>query len=337
MQPVPAHRLSIAPMMAYTDRHFRWLMRLFTQKSLLYTEMVVANTLHYRPEPDHHELLLGFDPIEHPLAVQLGGDAPESLVPAAIQCQQRGYDEINLNVGCPSDRVQKGRFGACLMLEPEHVGDLLAQMRGAVDIPVTVKHRLGVDEQDDLDFLMRFVEVVARKGTQVFIVHARKAWLSGLSPAQNRSIPPLLYERVYELKRHFPELTIVINGGITTLQEVKQHLQHVDGVMIGRAAYQNPELFWQADHVVYGAPLKPQLDWLPILASAQTYFREQVAQGTKASHFLKHLLGFFKGRPGSRHWRHALTIAIQQGQQDVNLAELFGSTIGQAENLAITG
>ncbi|CAM2070664.1 tRNA dihydrouridine(20/20a) synthase DusA [Sulfidibacter corallicola] len=322
------HRLSVAPMMAYTDRHFRFMMRQFTKRTLLYTEMVVGNTITYNLNSDFLDRVLKYDPIEHPIAVQLGGDDPKILATAARVCEEYGYDEINLNVGCPSDRVQRGRFGACLMKEPERVAEVVTAMRDVVSIPVNVKHRLGVDDLDSYEHLCRFIEIVSQSGNDLFIAHARKAWLKGLSPAQNRSVPPLRYDLIYQLKQDFPHLDIVINGGIQTLAETKEHLKHVDGVMVGRAAYQQPELFGEADHVIFGEPPREPIDELGLMAALNEYARREVASGLKFSLVGKHLVGLFKNRPRARRWRQAVSRLIQDNPKTFDLVELYIKTFG---------
>ncbi len=326
----PYHRLSIAPMMSYTDRHFRYLMRLFTKEALLYTEMVVGTTIIYNLESSFLERILGFEELEHPISVQLGGDDARILETAARFCEDRGYDEINLNVGCPSDRVQKGRFGACLMKDAEQVAALMEAMHKAVRIPVTVKHRLGVDELDDYEHLAHFVSTVAARGIRIFIVHARKAWLKGLNPAQNRTVPPLDYRKVYRLKHDFPHLSIIINGGIQSPNEVTEHLRHVDGTMIGRAAYHQPELFARVDSFIFGRPPVPALSPLALIEQMDEYVHHQREAGTKISFTIKHLTGLFKNRPGSRLWRRKMSQLIQENPRHFNLAEIYKDTFGPA-------
>lgn len=324
----PSHRLSIAPMMAYTDRHFRYMARLFTKKTLLYTEMVVAETIYHNKHSDFLAKILAYNPEEQPLAVQLGGDQADRLVEASKICEDHGFCEINLNIGCPSDRVQKGRFGACLMKEPEHVASLVAQMQAAVSIPVTVKHRLGVDDLDAYEYTAQFVETVAKSGVDTFIVHARKAWLKGLSPAQNRNIPPLLYQNVYQLKRDFPSLVVVINGGIQNLKEAKKHLREVDGVMIGRAAYHQPQLFSEADETIFSAEPQPALGDLELIEAMDAYIRKQSELGVKLSFTLKHLVGLFKNRPNARLWRQKISKLVQEKPKTFSLKRLYLDTFG---------
>jgi tRNA-dihydrouridine synthase A len=294
--------IAIAPMMACTDRHYRMLMRVITKNTLLYTEMLTAGAIIH----GDREYLLGYSPEEHPLALQVGGSKPAELAKAAKITEDFGYDEINLNVGCPSDRVQAGRFGACLMKEPKLVAECVAAMQAEVNIPVTVKTRLGVDELDSYQHLCKFVNTVANVGCKTFIIHARKAWLKGLSPRENREVPPLCYERVYQLKQDFPELEIIINGGINNLAAIKQHLQHVDGVMLGRAAYANPFLFATVDQIFFNAvnqinsPHEVVWRYLPYIAKSLT-------AGVPLKCLIKHLLPLFQGMPGAKAWRRYLS------------------------------
>lgn len=287
-------------MMDWTDRHCRVFHRLLAPNALLYTEMVTA------PAVIHGDRarLLGFDATEHPLALQLGGSEPAELEQAARIGAELGYDEINLNVGCPSDRVQSGRFGACLMREPGLVADCVAAMRAAVSVPVTVKCRLGVDEQDEYADLERFVERVHAAGCTVFVVHARKAWLQGLSPKENREVPPLNYERVYRLKRDFPQLTIVVNGGVATVAEVREHLRQVDGVMLGRTAYHEPYRLAELEAELFGTPL-PDRD--EVLRRLRPYVEAHLARGDRLQHISRHLLGLYQGLPGARAFRRVLS------------------------------
>ena len=296
----PMYRLCVAPMMDWTDRHCRYFHRLLSPHARLYTEMVTAPAVIH----GDRERLLGFDTSEHPLALQLGGAEPGELARAARVGAAVGYDEINLNVGCPSDRVQSGRFGACLMREPALVADCVASMRAAVSIPVTVKCRLGVDEQDEYIDLERFVETVRTTGCTVFVVHARKAWLEGLSPKENREIPPLNYERVYRLKREFPDLTIVINGGVAAVADVTAHSERVDGVMLGRAAYHEPYRLAEVEHALFGTPL-PERD--EVLASMRPYIEAHLARGDRLQHISRHILGLYQGLPGARSYRRLLS------------------------------
>lgn len=287
-------------MMDWTDRHCRFFHRLLSPHALLYTEMVTAPAVLH----GDRARLLGFDPAEHPVALQLGGADPAELAAAARVGESQGYDEINLNVGCPSDRVQSGRFGACLMREPALVADCVAAMRAAVAIPVTVKCRLGVDEQDEYEDLQRFVETVRATGCTVFVVHARKAWLEGLSPKENREVPPLNYARVYRLKRDFPELTIIVNGGIASVADVHEHMRHVDGVMLGRTAYHEPYRLAEIEHEIFGTPL-PDRD--AVLAALEPYVDAHLARGDRLQHITRHVLGLYQGLPGARAFRRTLS------------------------------
>ena len=293
-------RLSVAPMMDWTDRHCRYFHRLLSPNARLYTEMVTSPALVH----GDRERLIGFDASEHPLALQLGGSDPDELAEAARIGAQFGYDEINLNVGCPSDRVQSGRFGACLMREPALVAECFQAMRSAVSIPVTVKCRLGVDEQDEYADLQHFIEVVAAAGCAVFVVHARKAWLKGLSPKENRDVPPLNYQRVYQLKLDFPQLAIIINGGIETVAEVDTHLRHTDGVMLGRTAYHEPYRLAELDNLLFGTSL-PERE--AVIERMRAYIEAHLASGGKLQHISRHMLGLFQGLPGARAWRRTLS------------------------------
>ena len=294
--------ISIAPMMDWTDRHDRYFLRLITRHALLYTEMVTADAILH----GDRERLLRFHPAEHPLALQLGGSEPRKLAECASIAQDWGYDEVNLNVGCPSDRVQAGRFGACLMAEPALVAECVSAMRESCRLPVTVKTRIGIDDLDSYDHLAGFVTRVADAGCEVFIVHARKAWLQGLSPRENREIPPLQHHVVYRLKRDFPQLTIVLNGGITSLAEAGAHLQRVDGVMLGRAAYQDPYLLSEVDQRFYG-DTRPASTRREVITRLLPYVEHELRAGTALKHITRHILGLFHGRPGARTWRRELT------------------------------
>ncbi len=293
--------VSVAPMMDWTDRHCRYFLRLISPRVRLYTEMVTAVAV-LNGDRDH---LLGYHPDEHPLALQLGGNEPEMLAACAIEAQQRGYDEINLNVGCPSDRVQSGRFGACLMLEPERVAECVAAMRAVVSVPVTVKCRIGVDEQDTDADLENFIDRLLEAGLEQLIIHARKAWLQGLSPKQNREVPPLEYERVYRIKQQYPQLNLHINGGITGLADIDCHLAHVDGVMIGREAYHNPWLLAELESH-FGAT--PVLSSRHIIVEAMfPYIEQALRQGVRLQQISRHMLGLFQAQPGARAWRRYIS------------------------------
>ncbi len=295
------HMLSVAPMLDWTDRHFRYLVRLITRQTRLYTEMVVDQSILLGNRPK----LLDYNPEEHPVALQLGGSVPEKLAEAARIGEAWGYDEINLNLGCPSERVQGGGFGACLMLEPDLVTECMAAMRQAVGIPVTAKHRLGVDEVEDYRYVARFIEQLAGVGVEVFIVHARKAYLKGLSPAENRTVPPLRYEWVYRLKQDFPHLTLVLNGGVRTLEEAQRHLAHVDGVMLGRAVYDDPFVLELADRKLFG--LERSTTRLEVAQAMLSYTQAQMEQGTPLWAIARHMLNLFKGQPRGRLWRRLLS------------------------------
>ena len=294
------YKVSVAPMMDWTDRHCRYFHRLLSPRARLYTEMVTSAAL----VRGKQLRLLEHSQQEHPLALQLGGSEPRELAQAARFGAEAGYDEINLNVGCPSDRVQSGRFGACLMREPALVGECVKAMRDAVDIPVTVKCRIGVDDQDDYAGLQHFTELMLEAGVEVLMVHARKAWLKGLSPKENREVPPLDYERVYRLKREFPQLVVVINGGITTVEQVQAHLAQLDGVMLGRAAYHDPYLLAQVEHVLHGEPLPARES---VLQRLRPYIEAELARGTAFKHISRHLLGLYQGEPGARAFRRTLS------------------------------
>jgi len=296
-----AIRFSVAPMMDWTDRHCRFFHRLMSRRARLYTEMVTTGAVIHGPR----ERLLGFDQAEHPIAVQLGGSDPGELAAAARICAEFGYDEINLNVGCPSDRVQDGRFGACLMREPELVGECVAAMKSAVPLPVTVKCRIGVDDQDPEEALDRVASAVVRAGADALIVHARKAWLQGLSPKENRDIPPLDYGRVYRLKAALPDLPIGINGGIRDLDAAKEHLDHVDGVMLGRAAYQEPALLLSVDRELFGEE-PPVRDAFEAMEAFEPYVAARLNEGVRLHQMTRHILGLFNGRPGARAFRRHL-------------------------------
>jgi tRNA-dihydrouridine synthase A len=295
-----AHRFSVAPMMDWTDRHCRFLHRLLTKRALLYTEMVTSQAIAH----GQRERLLGFDRREDPVALQLGGSEPGQLAEAAKIGEDFGYAEINLNVGCPSDRVQSGRFGACLMREPELVAECVSAMRHAVRVPVTVKCRIGVDDQDPEESLRATIGLCARAGVKTFAVHARKAWLQGLSPKENRDVPPLDYDLVYRVKREHPKLTIVLNGGIQTLDECEKHMEHVDGVMLGRAAYHSPAMLTEVDARFFGGEAVA-LD--PAVDAYVAYAEEQLAQRVPLHALTKPMLGLFNGKQGARLFRRHLS------------------------------
>jgi tRNA-dihydrouridine synthase A len=305
----PPHRFCIAPMMDWTDRHCRFFHRLLTRRTLIYTEMITTGAVLH----GDRARLLAFDPAEHPVAVQLGGSDPAALAQSARICADLGFDEINLNVGCPSDRVQEGRFGACLMAELALVGEGVAAMKAAVHIPVTVKCRIGIDDQDPEESLDAFTRTVVAAGADALIVHARKAWLDGLSPRENRDIPPLDYDRVYRLKRANPALEIAINGGIASLAAAVEHLGHVDGVMMGRAAYQDPWRLLAVDAELFGAPAPFETPRQAALALVP-YIEREVARGTRLNAITRHAVGLFHAVPGARLFRrHLATEGVKPG------------------------
>jgi tRNA-dihydrouridine synthase A len=298
----PSHRFSVAPMLDWTNRHCRYFHRLITKQALLYTEMVTTGAIIHGGS----QRFLHYSPIENPVAFQLGGSNPKDLALCAKMVEDYGYAEINLNVGCPSDRVQNGRFGACLMADPQLVADCVAAMSVAVSIPVTVKSRIGIDEQDSYPELVHFVSTISEAGCCTFIVHARKAWLSGLSPKQNRDIPPLRYDVVYQLKKDFPDLTIIINGGITTLEQAEQHLTQVDGVMMGREAYHNPYILADVDQRIFGAT-NEALSRHAVIEQLIPYIQEQIKTEARLNSVSRHILGLFHGEPGARGWRRYIS------------------------------
>ncbi len=309
-------RFCTAPCMDWTDRHCRYFWRLMTRQARLYTEMVTTGALIHGDVKRHLE----HDPTEHPVALQLGGSSPSDLAQCAKLGREWGYDEINLNCGCPSDRVQNGRFGACLMAEPELVRDCVNAMIDACDVPVTVKHRIGIDHQESYAELSDFVGTVASGGCAVFIVHARKAWLSGLSPKENREIPPLNYDWVYQLKQDFPELTIVLNGGIETLDDAAVHLQKLDGVMLGRAAYQNPWLLSQVDSRLFDLE-NPVASRDKVLAELAPYIAEQLANGGRLNHISRHILGLYQHQPGGRRFRRTISELAHRPSAGIEVLE----------------
>jgi tRNA-dihydrouridine synthase A len=320
MQQYQRYRFSIAPMMDWTDRHCRFFHRLLTRHALLYTEMITTGAILH----GDRQRLLRFDAAEHPVALQLGGSNPADLAQSARIAEDFGYDEINLNVGCPSDRVQEGRFGACLMAEPVLVGECVAAMKTVVRIPVTVKCRIGIDEQDPEEALETLTRAVKAAGVDALIVHARKAWLAGLSPKENRDIPPLNYDRVYRLKRAHPELSISINGGVGSVEAARDHLQFVDGVMMGRAAYQEPWRLFAVDPMLFGAEAtfsSPK----QALEAFFPYVERELAQGTRLHAMTRHILGLFHAVPGARAFRRHIAIhAVKPGADIGVLRDAMG-------------
>jgi tRNA-dihydrouridine synthase A len=320
-------RFAIAPMMDWTDRHCRFFHRQLTRRTLLYTEMVVADAVIH----GHRDRLLGFDAEERPVALQLGGSDPDKLAEAARVGEAFGYDEINLNVGCPSDRVQSGIFGACLMKTPALVAGCVAAMKGAVNIPVTVKCRIGVDDQDPEIALDTLAADVFAAGADALWVHARKAWLEGLSPKENRDIPPLDYGRVYRLKQKYPDRFIGINGGVRSLAEAKDHLEHVDGAMLGRAAYQTPGILTEADAALYGEPAYP-FDPNVLLETMCAYAERHIAAGGRLGHVTRHMVGLFHGLSGARRYRQILSVdATKPGADSEVLRKAFAAVEFGAE------
>ena len=328
-----SHRFSVAPMLDYTDRHFRVLMRQITRHSLLYTEMVVAQALHHarrQPGADQAggrlERLIGFDPCERPLALQVGGDDPALLADAARLASDWGYDEINLNVGCPSEKVQKGRFGACLMAEPRQVARCVAAMAAASPLPVTVKHRIGIDDRDSYAELLAFVDTVASAGCRRFAVHARKAWLQGLDPKQNRTIPPLRYDLVHRLKAERPQLTIALNGGLQTVNDCLSQLDRLDGVMVGRAVYDHPLRWAGVDRLIHGDSTPPEDADGParaarVVRGLMPYAERWLTRGERLWPIARHLVKLVEGMPGARHWRRQLTLAAGERRADARVLE----------------
>ncbi|WP_440054936.1 tRNA dihydrouridine(20/20a) synthase DusA [Pseudoalteromonas sp. T1lg65] len=312
-------RFSVAPMLDWTDRHCRTFHRKLSKHAVLYTEMITTGAIIFG-KGDY----LAFGEHELPVALQLGGSDPKALAECAKRAQEYGYSEVNLNVGCPSDRVQNGRFGACLMAEPQLVADCVAAMKAEVSIPVTVKTRIGIDEQDSYEFLTALIEASHQVGCDDFIIHARKAWLQGLSPKENREIPPLDYPRVYQLKKDYPHLHVSINGGVKTIEECQHHLQHIDGVMIGREAYSNPFMLSQVDELLYGdAPFT--LTRHQVVRSMYDYFEQQMTEGANFWHIARHMLGIFQNQPGARGFRRHLS---ENGHKKGSGIEVMETALG---------
>jgi len=312
-------------MLDWTDRHERYFLRLISQHALLYTEMVTTGALLHGDVPRH----LDYHPLEHPVALQLGGSNPEDLVRCAIMAENYGYTEVNLNIGCPSDRVQSGRFGACLMADPQLVAQGLAAIKAQVNIPATIKCRIGIDEHDSDEFLFNFVDTIAQAGCETFIIHARIARLQGLSPKQNRDVPPLNYPRVLRLKEHFPHLQIIINGGIKTLQDAKQLLNSLDGVMIGREVYQNPWILSRVDEEFFGANAS-QRSRFDVIQEYIPYVQEQLRTGVPLQHMTRHILGLFHSVPGGKAFRrHLSENAFRKGSSVTVLEDALALVAGQ--------
>ena len=311
-------KFCVAPMMRYTDMHERFFLRLITKKAVLYTEMIATGALIH----GNCDYQLDFNKEEHPVAVQFGGSSPLELSKCAIMAEKKGYDEINLNIGCPSERVQKGNFGVCLMLEPELVAECVRQMRRSVDIPITVKCRTGVDDNDDYLFLKSFIDIVKDSGIKTFIIHARKGILKGLSPRQNRNIPPLNYEKVYSIKNDFPNLEIVINGGIKSISEAKNHLNYVDGVMLGRAAYDNPYMLSEIDSEIY-SNAKTDISRKDLLSEYLDYVHLMTEKGYDPKIMLKHVFGLKKGEKDAKRFRVKVTEVMRSPSLVENKDELL--------------
>ena len=304
----------VAPMLDWTNTDCRFFHRLISQHAVLYTEMVTTGALIH----GNHHRFLNFNSSENPLAFQLGGSNPKELAICAKMIEDYGYDEVNLNIGCPSDRVQNGRFGACLMAEPNLVAECVAAMSQVVAIPVTIKSRIGIDERDSYDELVYFIDTIAKAGCNTFIVHARKAWLSGLSPKQNRDIPPLRYDLVYQLKKDFPQLEIIINGGVTSLDQAEELLKNVDGVMMGREAYQNPYILSEVDKRFYNENRTPSSrhDIVQLLIP---YIQDQLKAEGRLNSVSRHILGLFHGEPGARGWRRYISENVSQPDANENV------------------
>ena len=309
-------RISVAPMMGWTDRHDRYFMRLISPHALLYTVMITTGALIHGKKFS----VLDYNPEEHPVALQLGGSDPKDLAECARTGEKYGYDEINLNCGCPSDRVQKGKFGACLMAEPALVADCVDAMRQAVSIPVTVKTRIGIDESDSYQFLLDFIGPIAERGCDAFIIHARKAWLNGLSPAENRMIPELKYDFVYKLKQDFPHLNISLNGGLKTIESIEEALTKLDGVMIGREAYTNPWFMTDIERRIFGNDALP--DRLQIVEKMIPYIDRSLAEGTPLKDITRHILGLWQGLPGARKWRRILSEEAYKPAANANVVRM---------------
>jgi tRNA-dihydrouridine synthase A len=325
-----SRRFCVAPMMEWTDRHCRFFHRLMTRRALLYTEMLTTGAILH----GDRARLLGFDAAEHPVALQLGGHDPKALAECARIGEAFGYDEINLNVGCPSDRVQEGRFGACLMNEPALVAEGVAAMKTAVKIPVTVKCRIGIDDQDPQEALFGFAVAVKDAGTNALIVHARKAWLKGLSPRENREVPPLDYAIVHRLKATHPDLEIIINGGIATIEQAQEQLAHVDGVMMGRAAYQEPWRLLAVDSVLFGeaAPFATAQE---VALALVPYIEAETAKGVRLNSITRHVLGLFRAVPGARAFRrHLATEAVKPGASAAVMADALAAMVDTAKDMS---
>ncbi|NNC67248.1 MAG: tRNA dihydrouridine(20/20a) synthase DusA [Gammaproteobacteria bacterium] len=325
-----SHKFSVAPMLHCTDRHFRYLARLLSKKCFLYTEMITTGALIY----GNRERWLRLHDDENPVAIQLGGSKPNEMAQCAELAEKYKFDEVNINVGCPSDRVQAGKFGACLMLEPEIVSSCIKSMKAASDIEVTVKTRIGVDDQDNYEFLKQFVEKIAAADCKTFVIHARKAHLSGLSPRQNRSIPPLRYEYVYRLKQDFPELTIILNGGIKDTKEILAHLKELDGVMVGREAYDNPYFLSEIDEIIFKT-LTKSLSRFAVLDQYKLYMQSELDNGVPLKVLAQHVFGLFNGLPGARSWRRYLSEHIYAKDAGLDVINDAVKAVSEFEQMAI--
>ena len=319
--------VSIAPMMDWSDRHYRYFMRLITKHALLYTEMITTGAIIH----GDRDRFLAFNAEEHPVAVQLGGSDPDDLAQCATITTDYGYDEINLNIGCPSNRVQSGRFGACLMAEPDLVADCVHAMKGKTNRPVTVKTRLGIDDQDSYELLSKFISKVADAGCETFVLHARKAWLTGLSPKENRQIPPLQYDVVYQIKEDFPQLEIIINGGIKNFSEIVNHLHHTDGIMIGREAYHNPYSLAEVDQHFYNEE-KPPLSRSDVVKQFMQYADRQIKNGVHLKHMSRHILGLFQNQPGARRWRRYISENAYQPEAN---SDIIKNALAQINHIEV--
>lgn len=308
-------RLSIAPMMGHTDSHFRFFMRLLSRHAVLYTEMITTGALIH----GDRKRFLKFNEVEHPLAIQLGGSNPEDLAECAKIAEDEGYDEVNLNIGCPSDRVQNGQFGACLMSDKNLVAECVNKIKSQVSIPVTIKTRIGIDNFDSYDFLYDFIDATQVSDCDAFIIHARKAILNGLSPKENRNIPPLNYPRVHQIKQDFPDLNITINGGFTEVEQIQYQLNYVDGVMVGRAAYQNPYMLTETDKEIFGNTQENTR--MDILENYRNYVAEQLCRGEKIKNMTRHIIGLYQGQPGARKYRQLLSQAIPKDKKDIQFLD----------------
>jgi len=309
-------RLSIAPMMDHTDKHFRYFMRLLTKHSVLYTEMITTGALIH----GNRKEFLSFNSNENPIAIQLGGNHPKELAECACMAENEGYDEINLNIGCPSDRVQNGKFGASLMSNKDLVAECVNNISANIAIPVTIKTRIGIDNHDSYKFLKEFVGTVSQAGCKTFIIHARKAILKGLSPKENRNIPPLDYKRVYKIKKTFPNINIIINGGFTRIEQIKPQFEYVDGVMIGRAAYKNPFLIATIDNLIFNNT-QTLVTRKNILEKYKSYAEKQIQKGVSLSNLTRHIIGLYQGQPGARKFRQMLSSGVSKNKNNINFFE----------------